>query len=145
MGEPFRVTRRLRAANAVARFALRAGLPVGRAQLLSVPGRVSGRMRSTPVSPVVHDGRRWLVASTSRAAWVANARASGWGTLRKGRTPRRVRLVETYGLEGAAVAKEFALSVARGRWFSVAPEAPVEDYVGELAEHPVFAVVDDGG
>ena len=35
----------------------------------TVPGRVSGELRSTPLSPVQHDGRRWLVAGWANADW----------------------------------------------------------------------------
>ena len=36
---------------------------MGPVHMLSVPGRVSGQLRSTPVSPVQLDGRRWIVAA----------------------------------------------------------------------------------
>ena len=58
---------------------LRLGLPIGTQRVLSVPGRASGRLRSTPVSPVTVAGRRHIVATSAAADWVKNARAAGGG------------------------------------------------------------------
>ena len=49
---------------------LRAGVGVGTQHLLSVRGRLSGEMRSTPVAVVTVDGARYVVAASSHAAWV---------------------------------------------------------------------------
>ena len=57
--------------------------------LLTVPGRRSGRPRSTPVTLVEEDGQRWLVAS-GPAGWVTNARAAGQVELSRGRRSERV-------------------------------------------------------
>lgn len=62
--------------------------------VLTVPGRRSGKPRSTPVSPMTVDGKQYLVQGLPGADWVANVRAAGEATLRRGRHPERVRLVE---------------------------------------------------
>jgi hypothetical protein len=59
---------------------LRLGLRIGTQHVLSVPGRRSGRLRSTPVSLVTLDQTRYIVSGEG-LAWVKNARAAGWGTL----------------------------------------------------------------
>ena len=55
--------------------ALRLGVKVGSQHLLSIPGRRSGRLRSTPVSIVDVGGLRYVVAAFSEVDWVKNARS----------------------------------------------------------------------
>lgn len=82
MPKTFGVTRGVRFANRVATAMLPAGLKPGLAHLLSARGRKSGLMRSTPVSPLEYEGRRYLVAGSHDAEWVNNARvASRWAAL----------------------------------------------------------------
>jgi F420H(2)-dependent quinone reductase len=51
---------------------LRRGLRIGSQWLLSVRGRKSGQVRSTPISIATIDGSRYIVAAFSEAAWVRN-------------------------------------------------------------------------
>ena len=90
------------------------GLAVGTMRVLSVPGRNSGRMQTTPVSPLVVDGRRYVVGGSAQADWVKNARAAGWGILARGRKEERVRLVELPLEERAPVLREFPRKVPGG-------------------------------
>ena len=62
--------------------------------VLTVPGRKSGKPRSTPVTPMTVDDKRYVVGGLPGADWVANARAAGEVTLRRGRHTERLRLVE---------------------------------------------------
>lgn len=62
--------------------------------VLTVPGRKSGRPRSTPVTPMTVNGKRYVVQGVPGSDWVANARAAGEATLRRGRHTERVRMVE---------------------------------------------------
>jgi deazaflavin-dependent oxidoreductase (nitroreductase family) len=62
--------------------------------VLTVPGRKSGRPRSTPVTPMTVDGKRFVVQGVPGSDWAANARAAGEATLRRGRHTELVRLVE---------------------------------------------------
>ena len=57
-------------------------------------GRISGRLRTTPVSLLSVAGQRYIVAGLDDADWVRNARAAGWGILRYGRSEERVALNE---------------------------------------------------
>lgn len=61
--------------------------------VLTVVGRKSGKPRSTPVSPMVVDGNQY-VAGIPRADWVANVRAAGQATVRRGRRTEQVRMIE---------------------------------------------------
>ena len=62
--------------------------------VLTVPGRKSGTPRSTPVTPMTVDGKRYVVGGFPGADWVQNVRAAGEVTLRRGRSTERVRTVE---------------------------------------------------
>jgi hypothetical protein len=64
-------------ANPVIVALQRLGVAIGTMRLLSVPGRKSGRLRTTPVSPLTVDGWRYIVAGHEGFDWVKNARASG--------------------------------------------------------------------
>ena len=92
----------------------RCGLVIGTMRLLSVLGRRSGRLRTTPVSPLSLNGSRYIVAGLERADWVKNARAAGWGVLARGREEKRVRLVELPVGERGAVLREFPGRVPGG-------------------------------
>ena len=47
--------------------------------VLTVPGRKSGRPRSTPMTPFEFQGGLYVVAGYPGADWAANARAAGTG------------------------------------------------------------------
>lgn len=80
--------------NAVMKFFMRLGVKPGPVRLLTVVGRKSGEPRSTPVTPVTFEGRRYVVAGLADSHWARNARAAGTATLGAGRRAERVRLTE---------------------------------------------------
>jgi hypothetical protein len=92
----------------------RRGLALGTMRVLSVPGRKSGRLRTTPVSPLVVGGQRYVVGGSAQADWVKNARTAGWGVLAHGREEERVRLVELPVEECAPILREFPKKVPGG-------------------------------
>jgi len=93
------------------------GVVIGTMRLLSVPGRKSGKMRTTPVSPLTVDGQRYIVGGLEGADWVKNARAAGWGVLARGRKEEWVSLVELPVEERGPVLREFPLRVPHGVGF----------------------------
>ena len=95
----------------------RRGLVIGTMRLLSVPGRKSGQLRTTPVSPLTVDGKRYVVAGVEGADWVKNARAAGWGVLARGREEERVALVELPVEKRDAVLRQFPREVPHGVQF----------------------------
>ena len=111
--KPRRLPLGLKPANRVVVALQRLGVSFGPMRLLSVPGRKSGRMRTTPVSPFTVDGRRYLIAVFEGADWVKNARAAGWGILARGRKQERVVLVELSVEERASVLRELPHKVPR--------------------------------
>jgi deazaflavin-dependent oxidoreductase (nitroreductase family) len=60
------------------------GLGASYRQILTVPGRKTGQLHSTPVDVIEVGGQRWLVAGYGPANWVLNTRAHGQVTLRRG-------------------------------------------------------------
>jgi F420H(2)-dependent quinone reductase len=117
--------------------ALRLGVRVGSQHLLSIPGRRSGRLRSTPVSIVTVGGQRFVVAAFSDVDWVKNARAAGEGILARGRAHERVRIVELPVEERSAVLVEFLRQVPGGvRFFGLSSDPEV--IVKQADRYPVF-------
>ena len=107
----------LKVANPLIVALQRCGLAVGTMHVLKVPGRKSGEPRTTPVSPLTVDGRRYIVAGLEGADWVKNVRASGWAVLARGREEQRVRLVELPVEERAPILREFPREVPHGVQF----------------------------
>jgi deazaflavin-dependent oxidoreductase (nitroreductase family) len=95
----------------------RLGVAVGTMRLLSVPGRKSGKLRTTPVSPLTVDGKRYIVAGLEEADWVKNVRASGWVILARGRKKERVILLELSPEERAPILRAFPREVPHGIQF----------------------------
>jgi deazaflavin-dependent oxidoreductase (nitroreductase family) len=63
--------------------------------VLTVAGRRSGKLRSTPLTVVTLDGIRYLLEGFPGADWVRNVRAAGGvAELRTGRGIESVRLLE---------------------------------------------------
>lgn len=74
----------------------RIGVVAGPVRTLTVPGRVSGTPRTTPVTPITVDGRRYVTAALPGADWVRNTRAAGRGELARGRRSEAVALTEVH-------------------------------------------------
>jgi deazaflavin-dependent oxidoreductase (nitroreductase family) len=95
----------------------RLGVAVGTMRLLSVPGRKSGKLRTTPVSPLTVGGKRYIVAGLEEADWVKNVRASEWAILARGRKQERVTLVELSPDQRAPILRAFPREVPHGVQF----------------------------
>ena len=96
---------------------LRLGVPVSRHEspvVLTVPGRKTGRPRSTPVTPMNVDGKRYVVNGYPGAQWVRNVRAADWVTFTQGRRSEPVRLVELSAEEARPILREFPALVSTG-------------------------------
>lgn len=104
----------LKPANRVVIFLQRLGLPLGTMHILSVPGRKSGQMRTTPVSLLTVNGQRYLVGGMIQADWVKNVRAAGWGILASGRKQERVALTELPEAERVPILRAFPKLVPGG-------------------------------
>lgn len=108
----------LRPANRVIVALQRVGVAFFTFHLLSVRGRKTGKLRTTPVSPFEVDGRRYVM-SFGETEWVRNARSSSDAILSRGRREQRIRLVELPPDERARIVKEFPRRVPYGVRFFV--------------------------
>ncbi len=125
----------------------RRGVVIGTMRLLSVPGRKSGKLHTTPVSPLRVDGERYIIAGLEDADWVKNARIAGRGILVRGREQERVNLVELPLRERAPVLRAFPREVPRGvRYFrQLYGISGTPEEFGALASRcPVFRVEEAG-
>ena len=126
-----------------------ARLGVGPASLLITTGRRTGRPRRTPVVPVLHGDRRWLVAPYGDVSWVLNARAAGQVVLRHGRHVGSYTIREVAADEAGPILKQYiAVASATRPYFRADKAAPVSEFIAEAHLHPVFeltAVDPDGG
>jgi hypothetical protein len=85
------------------------------------------------------NGKRYLVAPYGRVSWVLNARAAGQVTLSRGSKKETLAIREVSEQEAAPVLKRY---VTRApvvlQFFKARPTSPVEDFIREANDHPVF-------
>ena len=97
MTRPRTVTppRWLKPMNKVFMAVQRIGIGMKDLPVLTVPGRKSGKPRSTPLSVLEHEGKRYLLEGFPGADWARNVRAAdGRATLTTGKHREQVLLVE---------------------------------------------------
>jgi deazaflavin-dependent oxidoreductase (nitroreductase family) len=118
-GKPVRPPWWLKPANKVFIQMSRLGLSFGGESpvVLTVPGRKSGRERSTPVTPMTVDGKQYVVAGFPGADWVANVRAAEQATVARGRHTQRVRMAELSAADARPILRAFPQEVPTGVGF----------------------------
>lgn len=142
MAARYRLSLWLRLLNRLVRALLRMGMGPRHTYLLTVAGRRTGRLYSTPVTLVEEDGRRWLVAPYAEVGWVRNARAAARVTLCRGNKAETVDIIEVGPAEAAPVLKRYVTDVPITRpYFDVRPDSPLEAFRVEAPRHPVFRIV----
>ena len=85
--------------------------------VLTVPGRKTGKPRTTPVTPMTVGGKRYVVAGMPGSDWAANAWAAGEATLQVGRRTEPVRMVEMSTEEARPLLRAFPVEVPSGVGF----------------------------
>lgn len=141
----YQLTPARRGANLLMRGLLRVGMAPRATYLLTVRGRRSGTLRSTPVTLVEEGGERWLVSPYGEVSWVRNARAAGEVTLSRGRWVETVRVAELDSDEAASVLQRYVARVPITRpYFAAKPEDPLAAFVAEAPHHPVFSLLGPG-
>ena len=147
MSERASLPRWLTFANPVIVALQRRGVVIGTMRLLAVPGRKSGQLRTTPVSPLMVEGERYIIAGLEEADWVKNARVAGWGILARGREQERVNLMELPLQDRAPVLREFPNRVPHGvRFFRQLYGicGTPQEFEGLASRCPVFRVEEAG-
>lgn len=114
---------------------------MGNVHLLNVPGRTSGALRSTPVTPLTYAGQRWLVAGFAESDWVKNIRASSWGILTKGKSSERVEVVEVAIEKRAAILQAYVPTLYDSAAFPLGPDAPLEAFAAIAGNYPIFQII----
>ena len=119
MHQPGRLPRIVPLLNPISRRLLGAGMPMGPNVLLTVPGRRSGRARSTPLAIIEAGDRRWVWSPWGETDWVRNLRAAGHATITVRRETEEVRATELDLPERVAFFRDVLGPVARGMRFGV--------------------------
>ncbi len=133
--------------NRLVKVYVRLGLPPRKYHLLTVRGRNSGRLLTTPVSVMQVNGERWLVCPYGERQWVKNARAAGKVRLARGRRSEAFRVEEERDpVKSALVLMRYVREEPITRkFFGVTPDSPMEDFVREAPRHTVFRLAEQAG
>lgn len=129
-----------RGLNRVLGFVVSLGIGPSYCRELVVPGRKSGKLYSTPVNMLEHDGKLWLVAPRGRTQWTYNAEAAGEVVLKRGSSRTRYAIRATQPEERPVLLKHYLETYASQvrRFFKVAPGAPVSEFATIAGDHPVY-------
>lgn len=139
----FRMTRGRRIGDTIIGAFIRAGL-VPNSYMLTTKGRKTGQLRTTPVTLVERDGRRWLVAPYGPVSWVHNARAVGRVSVNRRGHRLECTVREVPPEEAGPVLKDYVKLARPTRpYFDAAPDSSVEEFVAEANRHPVFELIPD--
>ena len=142
MSETYRAPLFVRMSNKLVTTLIRAGMNIGINALLTVRGRKSGQLRTTPVAVVELKGQRYLIAAFGIVDWVRNLRAAGAATLTRNRRSEAIAVAELPPAEAALILKA-CLGIAPGfvrAYFDVTPASSLGDFEREAVRHPVFRV-----
>ena len=132
----------VRFANQIAILAMKIGIAPKFQYILSVRGRKSGRIYSTPVYVMEDNSRRLLVSPYGEVAWVINARAAGKITLEKNNVKSEYKIIELSATQSASILKKYlALAPITQPYFDARPDSPVEMFIAEASRHPVFELI----
>ncbi|MBA3943328.1 MAG: nitroreductase family deazaflavin-dependent oxidoreductase [Herpetosiphonaceae bacterium] len=138
-----RMNRGMRIGNQIVIGLLKAGVHLGPNVVLTVLGRKSGLPRSVPVAIVEVNGQRYLQSPYGQVEWVRNLRAAGKGLIQRGRHTEVLQAIELSPAEAAPVLKEVVSHIPGmlRRFYAVAPDAPLEAFEQDAANHPMFRLV----
>lgn len=136
-----------RLGNLVVSILLTLGIPPNRHMyLMSVRGRKSGKVRSTPLTLVERNQQRFLVAPYGEVDWVRNVRAREEVTLSRGRYSETVKVIELSPMDSAPVLKDYLRQVSIVRpYFEATPDSSLSVFADEAPRHPVFRIIAPSG
>ena len=139
MAKSYAIGTSTRIVNRIFRWMTQVGLGASYRQILTVRGRKSGQLRSTPVDVMTYAESRWLVAGYGPANWVANARAAGEVTLSRGGHSEVLAVQDASPSESVPVLRKYMREVrVTRRYFDARPDDPDEAIAAELRRHPVL-------
>jgi deazaflavin-dependent oxidoreductase (nitroreductase family) len=118
------------------------GLGASYRQILTVPGRKTGRPHSTPVDVIEVGGDRWLVAGYGPANWVLNTRAHGKVALRRGGHSETYKVEEAGAEDAIPVLRKYIAEIHVTRpYFDATANSSDEAVAAELSRHAVFRLI----
>ena len=123
----------------------RHGISIWGSRVLAVRGRTSGEWRTTPVNPLTHEGKRYLVAPRGHTQWVRNMRVAGGGELRVGRRVENFTAAELPDEQKPDVLRAYLKrwKFEVGVFFDgVGPDAPDEKLLAIAPGYPVFLITE---
>jgi len=142
MAKIYRQNAATRVINWVFTRLTRLGIGASYRYLLTVRGRKTGQLRTTPVDVVESGGQRWLVAGYGPAHWVRNARTAGEVTLSRGGRQARYAIAEPAPGEAVPVLRKYMTDIRVTRpYFDATPASPDSQIEAELARHPVLRLI----
>ena len=107
----------LKPMNKIFMVVMRLGIPFAGTEkpvVLTVPGRKSGKPRSTPITPFTVDGKRYVVGGFPGADWVRNVRAADIAIVTQGRHSEPVRMAELAPDDARPLLRAFPTLVPTG-------------------------------
>ena len=139
MAKVYRLGVGTRTTNWIFRELTELGLGAKYRHILTVPGRKTGKLYSTPVDVMEQGGRRWLVAGYGPSSWVLNARATGEVTLTRGGHSERLTVHDVEPAEAIPVLRQYMTEIkVTRRYFDANPSSTDEAVAHELSRHPVL-------
>jgi deazaflavin-dependent oxidoreductase (nitroreductase family) len=128
--------------NSIFRVMTKLGLGASYRQILTVAGRRTGKLYSTPVDVLEVGGDRWLVAGYGPSNWVHNARAAGKVTLSRGGHSATFKVEEAEVKVAVPVLRAYVTEIRVTRpYFDAGPDSADEAIAAELKRHPVFRLI----
>jgi deazaflavin-dependent oxidoreductase (nitroreductase family) len=131
-----------RSANALFGGLARLGMGARYRHILTVRGRKTGTLHSTPVDVMDVGGARWLVAPYGVVGWVRNARAAGVVELARGGKKEQFGVEEVGADEAVPVIREYIrdVPVTKSYW-DCGSDGTDADLAAQVPGHPVFRLV----
>lgn len=132
----------MRLANGVVTALVKLGVKPGANAILTVPGRKTGLPRSTPITVVEYQGRRYVQSPYGEVDWVRNLRAAGRASLQSGRRIETITVRELNAQEKVAFLQVVFRRAPKmvQRLSGVTRDSPIEDFEKVAHRHPVFVV-----
>lgn len=139
MAKTYQMNAMNRFVNRVMMQLTRLGIGPKNYAILTVTGRKSGKLYSTPISLVIHDGQRYMVAPYGDVSWVKNARAAGEVTLQRGKVTETLGFTELEPADAGPILQIYYGHEAITRPYFDVPDNPtLDDFVQDAPNHPVF-------
>jgi hypothetical protein len=115
------------------------GLGPAHGRLLSVKGRKSGLVHTTPVNLVHQDGSDYLVSPYANVSWTRNARAAHTVSLRRGGRDQDFKIEELAAREAGPILRQYVSENGITRpFFDVTRDSSDGDFIAEAPKHPAF-------